>query len=206
MRLAAAATARKAGLCSSLRSRTSSCARGAGSAAAARESAPATPAQAAAVRAMAATTSQIRSRGGDDVEQEAGAEAAGNEGDRAPQAHRSIGAAEVAEPAQRIGIGERHDGRVEGGGERERSHDGGGTLPPGRPRHSPATAAAAAIMIAVRNASCRSAWRVASGMAKTRTIMGIASTMPIAPASSPLAASQTGRNGNCTPSTTKRAA
>ena len=65
---------------------------------------------------------------GDDVEQEAGTEAAGDEGDRAPQAHRAIGPAGSAEPAQCIGVGERHDGRVEGGRERERRHDGHGTL------------------------------------------------------------------------------
>src|SRR5262249_27029444 len=34
--------------------------------------------------------------------------------------------------------------------------------------------------------------------------MGSASATPIAPASRPLAASQSGKNGNCTPSATKR--
>ena len=70
----------------------------------------------------------------------------------------------------------------------------------------PTTAAAVAITIVARSASRRSAARVASGMARTRTIMGTASTMPIALALSPLAASQTGRNGSCTPSVTNSAA
>jgi len=54
-------------------------------------------------------------------------------------------------------------------------------------------------MITPRTASRRSAIRVATGIAMMRITAGIASTMPIEPASRPLAVSQTGRNGNCTP-------
>ena len=58
-------------------------------------------------------------------------------------------------------------------------------------------------MMAARTASRRSAARAANGMAKTRTIIGTASTTPIVWASSPLAFSQTGKNGNWMPPMTK---
>ena len=57
-----------------------------------------------------------------------------------------------------------------------------------------------------RSASRRSAARVANGMAATRTTIGTASTRPMVAASSPLAFSQTGKNGICTPESTKSAA
>ena len=49
--------------------------------------------------------------------------------------------------------------------------------------------------MAARMASRRSAARVTTGMARTRATIGTASTMPIILGSSPLALSQTGKNG-----------
>ncbi len=49
--------------------------------------------------------------------------------------------------------------------------------------------------MAPRMASRRSAARVTTGMASTRATIGTASTMPIILGSSPLALSQTGKNG-----------
>ena len=69
-----------------------------------------------------------------DIEQDAGAETAGNERGRAPHPHRTVGAADASEPAQRIGVGQRHDRRVEHRGEHERRRDGGGAL--GYPDHA----------------------------------------------------------------------
>jgi hypothetical protein len=65
---------------------------------------------------------------GSDIEQEAGAEAADDEGGRAPHAHRAVGAAEAAEPAERVGIRQRHDRRVEHRREYESHRDGNGAL------------------------------------------------------------------------------
>ena len=62
------------------------------------------------VRIIPAAASQIRSTAPDDIEQEAGAEAAGDKGSRAPQPHRAIGAIVAAEPAYSVSIGERHQG------------------------------------------------------------------------------------------------
>jgi hypothetical protein len=59
----------------------------------------------------------------------------------------------------------------------------------------PAAAAKHEMTSTPRNTPRRSAACVTKGMAKMRTIMGAASTTPIVPASSPLAASQTGKNG-----------
>ena len=63
-----------------------------------------------------------------------------------------------------------------------------------------------AMIMTARNASRRSATRAAAGSAKTRTTIGPASTMPIMRASNPLAASQIGRSGICTPWVKHRAA
>ena len=112
------------------------------------------------------------------IEQDAGAETAGDERGRAPHPHRTVGAADASEPAQRIGVGQRHDRRVEHRGEHERRRDGGGALRLARPRRSLRPLRRRAITIAMRKASCRSACRVASGIANTRTIIGIANTSP----------------------------
>ncbi len=61
-------------------------------------------------------------------------------------------------------------------------------------------------MMAARKASRRSTTRVAKVMENTRTMIGAASTTPIMPASSPLAFSQTGKNGSWIPKTTNMAA
>ena len=120
--------------------------------------------------------------------------------------HRAVGAAEAAEPAQRVGVRQRHDRRVEHRREHESHRDGSGALrEPDRAiadnrRRRPRSRSPCAGRRAGRRA------RVASGIANTRTIIGIASTIPIISASRPLAASQTGRNGSCTPSATNSAA
>jgi hypothetical protein len=71
---------------------------------------------------------------------------------------------------------------------------------------NPTTAAAEARMITPRTASRRSANRVANGIATMRITAGIASTMPIEPASRPLTVSQSGKNGSCTPKVRNKAA
>ena len=153
-----------------------------------------------------ATISQIRSPRGDEIEQDAGAEAAGNEGRRAPQPHRAIAAPCAAQAAQRIGVGQRHHRRVEGGGERESRHDG--ERPVGKPdravpndgrrrrdhdRHCAARHAG-------RRRASRPEWRTPARSSESPA------RCRSSPASSPLAASQTGRNGSCTPSATHSAA
>ena len=65
---------------------------------------------------------------------------------------------------------------------------------------------AAVSTMAVRKASCRSAARAISGMAKTRASKGAASTRPIICGSSPLAFSHTGKKGSWIPDTTNMAA
>ena len=65
---------------------------------------------------------------GDEVEEEARPEAADDEGGGTPKPHRAVGALKPAETAQRIGVGERHDRRVEGGRQRQRHGDGNRAL------------------------------------------------------------------------------
>jgi hypothetical protein len=61
-------------------------------------------------------------------------------------------------------------------------------------------------MMALRKASRRSACRLTNGMASMRATSGAASTRPIMPASSPLAFSQSGKNGSCMPTPMNMAA
>ncbi len=59
-----------------------------------------------------------------DLEQQPGAEAAGDERGRTPQPHRAIAPPEAVKAAQRIGVGERHDRGVERGRKREGDRNG----------------------------------------------------------------------------------
>ena len=61
-------------------------------------------------------------------------------------------------------------------------------------------------MMAARKASRRSAARATSGTAIMRATIGAASTRPIICGSSPLAFSQTGKNGNWMPPVMNRPA
>ena len=142
----------------------------------------------------------------DQIEQRAGGETRHDEGRRSPQPHRAIGPAAARKTAQRIGIGQQHHRRVGGRGERQTRSGSRAPPPPARARHSRPPPPPLRCTITARSASRRSATRAAIGMAKIRTIIGTASTMPIMRASRPLAASQTGRNGTCTPSVRNRAA
>ena len=65
---------------------------------------------------------------GHSVSGKPGGEVAGDEGGRAPQAHRAVSLAVRAEAAQRVGFGERHHRRK---GQRSKSvggDDGGGAV------------------------------------------------------------------------------
>ena len=81
------------------------------------------------------------------------------------------------------------------------------TGPSARPTSTkPPTPSQLATMMAARKASRRSAARATSGTAIKRATIGAASTRPIICGSSPLAFSQTGKNGNWMPAMINRPA
>ena len=130
-----------------------------------------------------------------------------DEGDRAPQPHRPVGAAAQAQALERIGVDQRQQRRrrrapagstaariagkpLDAAEQRDRAD--------GRERGDDDRAVAASR--GGRRAACRPA------SPTMRTSWNAASTKPIAAGSSPRAASQTGKNGKYQPVVTKNAA